>query len=331
LTPTGLLIINLINQQQTMIFINHFQTNPFFNIAAEEYLLKNFNDDFLFVWQNSPSVIVGKHQNLIAEVNLKYTRLHEIPVIRRISGGGTVYHDLGNFNYTHIRSEANRERLIDFNKFSSPIMSFLKTMGIETGFGGKNNLITEGRKFSGNSAHVFKNRVMHHGTLLFNTDLTKLEKVIRPPKAQIDDKSVKSIRASVINLSDVLSFYISPDEFRNKLTDFLTDHYLCDRIYEFTEEDKMAINKLVDEKYANPDWNYGYSPAYEFKNSTGDYHLFIKVKNGRIIHVDLTGFTQDIANAFKGIMHRFEDIENTANNISLNSEKKQILLHLFGF
>ena len=314
-----------------MILINSTQISPYFNIAAEEYVLKNFKEDVIILWQSTPSVIVGKHQNMVAEVNLKYTREQEIPVIRRISGGGTVYHDLGNLNYTLIRNEKNRERLIDFKQFSMPVMEFIKTLGIEASFEGKNNLVINGKKFSGNSAHVFKNRVMHHGTLLFNTNLTKLEKVIRPSIAQISDKSVKSVRAEVINLSDALNYYLSMDEFRQNLTEYLKNHYGIQRVYKFKEKDKTAINTLIDEKYAVAKWNYGYSPAYEFENKIEGYHLFIKVKNGIIEQIELKGIGQQIVNKFKGVMHRNEDIAVLAAKISIDESQKQLLLSLFGF
>ena len=314
-----------------MILINSTQISPYFNIAAEEYVLKNFKEDVIILWQSTPSVIVGKHQNMVAEVNLKYTREQEIPVIRRISGGGTVYHDLGNLNYTLIRNEENRERLIDFKQFSMPVMEFIKTLGIEASFEGKNNLVINGKKFSGNSAHVFKNRVMHHGTLLFNTNLTKLEKVIRPSIAQISDKSVKSVRAEVINLSDALNYYLSMDEFRQNLTEYLKNHYGIQRVYKFKEKDKTAINTLIDEKYAVAKWNYGYSPAYEFENKIEGYHLFIKVKNGIIEQIELKGIGQQIVNKFKGVMHRNEDIALLAEKISIDENQKQLLLSLFGF
>jgi len=314
-----------------MILISRTQTNPYFNIAAEEYVLKNFDDDVLMLWQSEPSVIIGKHQNLMAEVDLGYTNKADIPVIRRISGGGTVYHDLGNLNYTLIRNEENHERLIDFKQFSMPVIEFIKTLGIEASFEGKNNLVINGKKFSGNSAHVFKNRVMHHGTLLFNTNLTKLEKVIRPSIAQISDKSVKSIRAEVINLSDALNYYLSMDEFRQNLTGFLKNYYGIKRVYKLKEKDKTAINTLIDEKYAVAKWNYGYSPAYEFENKIEGYHLLIKVKNGIIEQIELKGIEQQIVNKFKGVMHRNEDIAVLAAKISIDENQKQLLLNLFGF
>jgi len=313
-----------------MIFINRKETNPYFNIAAEEFALKHFDEDVLMLWQSAPSVIVGKHQNLIAEVNLGYTHKHNIPVIRRISGGGTVYHDLGNLNYTLIRTEADRERLIDFNRFSTPIVEFLKTMGLKAGFEGKNNLVLYGKKFSGNSAHVFKNRVVHHGTLLFNTDLNELEKVIRPVKASIKDKAVKSVRATVTNISEHIPD-INYNIFSQNLTQFLIDYYSIDNIYSFSTQDVKSINKLVDDKYLSPDWNYIYSPAYEFEKSFEGNYLKIFVKKGLIESVEMEGSLRSFASSLIGVMHRYDAIAAIAERLAVDNVQKQILLHLFGF
>ncbi|RLD87027.1 MAG: lipoate--protein ligase family protein [Bacteroidetes bacterium] len=314
-----------------MIFISRTQTNPFFNIAAEEYVLKHFDEDVLMLWQSTPAVIVGKHQNMVAEVNLNYTRENRIPVIRRVSGGGTVFHDLGNLNYTLIKTEANRERLIDFKKFSAPVMEFLRTLSIQAEFEGKNNLVINGKKFSGNSAHVLKNRVMHHGTLLFNTNLENLEKVIRPPKANIADKAIKSVSATVTNISMELQSTITFEDFRQSLAAFLVDHYQIDNIYHFSEQDIAEINKLVAEKYNTPQWNYGYSPYYEFENTLDGFYLFIKVKKGLVEAIELNGCENSFSGSFKGIMHRYQDINNIIERLNVKAETKKTLLRLFGF
>ncbi|HEY9115846.1 MAG TPA: lipoate--protein ligase family protein, partial [Bacteroidales bacterium] len=200
-----------------MIFIYQPETDPFFNIAAEDFLLKNSPDDFIMLWQNKPSVIIGKHQNTFAEVNLDFVNKNNIPVIRRMSGGGTVYHDLGNINFTMITSENNPEKLIDFRKFTEPLILFLKSLGIEAAFESKNNLKVNGKKISGNSAHVKKDKIMHHGTLLFNTNLRNLENSIKPPKTNITDKAVKSVRATVTNISKELDDKMPIEKFRFEL------------------------------------------------------------------------------------------------------------------
>jgi lipoate---protein ligase len=245
-----------------MIFINRPETDPYFNIAAEEYFLKNSNEDIVMIWRSSPAIVVGKHQNTIAEVNMDWISENQIPVIRRISGGGTVYHDEGNLNFTLIRSEERKDRMIDFRSFTKPVVSFLAEFSIHADFEGKNNLVIGGEKFSGNSAHVYRNRIIHHGTLLFETNLEKLNFSISPNIANVEDKAVQSIRAKVTNISAHLDQQISIKEFASDFEKYLHNYFSVSNIRNISTKEKEAINALVKEKYKTWEWNYGYSPDY---------------------------------------------------------------------
>jgi lipoate-protein ligase A len=272
-----------------MIFIDRPETNPHFNIAAEEYILRNFEEDVVMLWQCDLSVIVGKHQNAYAEVNLPFADQEKIPVIRRISGGGTVFHDPGNINYTVITSGKRKDRMIDFRKFTLPIIDFLSQYDAEASFEGKNNLIISGRKFSGNSAHVYKNRVLHHGTLLFNSDLDLLDKIIQPSRRTFTDKAVRSVRASVTNLKDHFPAEIMLDEFKVKLKNYLFNIHNIKEIRHLLDTDIKAINRLVEEKYKTWQWNLGYSPAFEMKSDHMGQSVVVNVRNGFIERVDFSG------------------------------------------
>ncbi len=274
-----------------MIFIRRPQTNPYFNLAAEEFLLRNSREDVLMLWQSEPSVVVGKHQNVMAEVNMDFVRENNIPVIRRISGGGMVYHDLGNINLTQISASRKTDQLIDFRKFTQPVIDFLKQFHLEALFEGKNNLTVNGKKFSGNSAHVFKNRVMHHGTFLYDTDLSRLEKVIHPGNNHITDKSIKSIRATVGNISEYLESPISTEAFMQRLELFLKDYYHISTTVDLSPEEQQAIEKLMEEKYTRWEWNVGYSPKYVIRGERdteyGKFHVALKVREGKIADIQL--------------------------------------------
>ncbi len=274
-----------------MIFVRRPQTNPYFNIAAEEFILKNSSEDVLMLWQSEPSVVVGKHQNVLAEVNMDFVHENNIPVIRRISGGGTVYHDLGNVNLTLIQTMEKQENLIDFRKFTQPVIDFLKQFGLEAYFEGKNNLTVKGKKFSGNSAHVFKNRVMHHGTFLYHTDLNRLEKVIHRGNSHIIDKSIKSIRATVGNISEYLESPVSTETFVHRLGLFLKDYYHIGITMDLSPEEQQAIEKLVEEKYTHWKWNVGYSPRYSIRHELdteyGKFHVALEVREGKITDIQL--------------------------------------------
>ncbi len=274
-----------------MIFVRRPQINPYFNLAAEEYFLKNSHEDVLMLWRSEPSVVVGKHQNVMSEVNMDFVRENNIPVVRRISGGGTVYHDLGNINLTQISASRKMDQLIDFRKFTQPVIDFLKQFHLDALFEGKNNLSVNGKKFSGNSAHVFKNRVMHHGTFLYNTDLDRLEKVIHPGNGHITDKSIKSIRATVENISDYLKNPTTTEVFMQRLALFLKDYYHISTTVDITPREQRSVEKLVEEKYTQWEWNVGYSPKYSIRQERdteyGKFNVTLEVKEGKIADIQL--------------------------------------------
>jgi lipoate---protein ligase len=270
-----------------MILVKRNETDPYFNIAAEEYLLKNFSDEFVMIWKSNPSVVVGKHQNTLAEINTDFINMNNIPVIRRISGGGTVYHDEGNINYSIITTSENRGTLVDFHKFTKPLINFLRNYGIEASFEGKNNLTVGGKKISGNSAHVYKNRVLHHGTILFNTDLKNLEKSITPGDFSITDKAVKSIRANVTNLSPLLPKDVTPDSFMNEMISYFGRYFDIRESINLSTEDIKEINHLVSSKYTDWEWNYGYSPTFTFQNTVDDTKLTLIITKGVIQDIDI--------------------------------------------
>ncbi len=316
-----------------MVFVERPETNPYFNIAAEEYVLKHFEEDVLMLWQSEPSVIIGKHQNTLTQVNLDFIRDNQIPVIRRISGGGTVFHDLGNLNYTLIATGTNSEKLIDFRKFTDPVRAFLNQLGIVSEFEGKNNLSIQGRKFSGNSAHVFKKRVMHHGTLLFETDLYQLEKSILPGKLNIKDKAVQSIRATVGNIAEHLPAEYSISQFRDAFKNFLLGYFYISKIRSFSPADISEIEKLADEKYKQWEWNYGYSPAYNFQNEVDGISVKLSVKNGIINGVEIDGELENkslFEKKLMGAAHHRKAIAKVLVAVYPKGDKI-LLLKLFGF
>src|SRR5450759_4199757 len=175
-----------------MFCINLNTNDPFFNLAIEEYLLKNSKEEYLILGINKPSVIIGKHQSAHREVDTKFVLENNIPVIRRISGGGSVFHDNGNLNFTFIcQSEDGKQ--VDFRKYTKPVIEFLLSLGLETKFEGGNDLKIDGLKISGNAEHVHRNRVLHHGTLLFSTSLDMLRNALRKDSSHYTTRAVESL------------------------------------------------------------------------------------------------------------------------------------------
>ena len=218
--------------------------DPWFNLAAEEYVLKNFSDDVFMLWQNHNAIIVGKHQNTLAEINLEYVKEKNIKVVRRMSGGGAVFHDLGNLNFTFIMN-GEEGHLVDFRKFTRPILDVLLKLNIDARFEGRNDLTIGGLKFSGNAEHVYKQRVLHHGTLLFSSLMSDLSNALKVNPLKYKDKAVKSIRSRVTNISEHLNQELDVLQFRDLVMDHIMDIYPDCEMYDYTPEDLTHINNLV--------------------------------------------------------------------------------------
>jgi lipoate-protein ligase A len=240
------------------------ETNPYFNLAAEEFAFKNFSGNTFMLWTNDPAIIIGKHQNAFAEINHQFVEANNIKVVRRISGGGTVYHDSGNLNFSFINN-AEKSQTVDFSRFTLPIISVLGKLGVEAHTGLKNSIFTGQHKISGNAEHLYKNTVLHHGTLLYNSDLTVLEKAIKPPAIIFEDKAIKSVRSTVGNISDFMPSLVEMKEFSGFVFAEIIRMNPGSYEYQFSPADIEAINELAEKKYKTWEWNYGYSPAFQFK------------------------------------------------------------------
>jgi lipoate---protein ligase len=300
-----------------MLFIDNNNTNPYFNLAMEEYLLKEFNEDIFILWRNEPAIIVGKNQNTISEINIDYVKENSIPVVRRLTGGGAVFHDLGNINFTFI-SKDHEEDLNDFRKFTTPILEVLQELSVAAEFSGRNDLTIQGKKFSGNAQCNYKNKVMHHGTLLFSSKITDLSSALKVKNIKFEGKSVKSVTSRVTNISEHLPNPITISEFKDKIMNHVSSKNGENNIYKFTENDISAINKLVRDKYNTWDWNFGSSPKYSFENiirflgGTAEFH--VDVKKGIIENIKIYGdfFGKEnisqLEETLLGIKHNDEEI-----------------------
>jgi lipoate---protein ligase len=271
-----------------MLCILNNNTEPYFNIAAEEYLLKNSAEDIFMLYRNDSSIIVGKHQNTFAEINYWFVKEKNIKVVRRLSGGGTVFHDMGNINFTFIQN-GKEGSLVDFIKFTEPIIQTLKNMGVPATRSGRNDIMVDGFKISGNAEHVYKNRTLHHGTLLFSSKLDELRLGLKTNTGNFSDKAVKSVRSPVTNISNYLKDYPIDDFIRNVQTSVL-DNFPKTDFHKYTEEETSVIKNLVSEKYSTWDWNFGYSPKFKvtrqglIKNRT--FSLNIEVDKGIITQIE---------------------------------------------
>ncbi len=318
-----------------MICIRRTETDPYFNIAAEEYVLHEFTDDCFMLWRNEPSVIVGKHQNTLAEINYDFVAQNKIKVVRRISGGGAVFHDLGNINFTFIMN-GQPGQLVDFRKFTQPIIDVLATLDIEAKFEGRNDLTIDGKKFSGNAEHVFKNRVLHHGTLLYRSTINNLADALNVDPDKFRDKAIKSVRSRVTNISEHLKEELEIEDFISLVMNHILEMYPNAELYQFSDQDRKIIQELVQTKYGTWDWNYGYSPKYNFKKSIrangGKVEFNFDVKDGIIEKANIYGdfFSRanihDLEQALIGIPHREKEVLKVLDSFEIGTYFKNITL-----
>jgi len=275
-----------------MFSINLDITDPYFNLALEEYFFRNSAEDFFIVGINDPSVIIGKHQIANEEVNNRFVAERNIPVIRRITGGGTVYHDHGNVNFTFITSGEPGTQ-VNFRKHTQPVTDFLASLQVDARFEGKNDIRTGGLKVSGNAEHVFKNRVLHHGTLLFDSSLDDIRESLLQTEGEYISRAVASNRTSVTNLSNHIRNLGSAVELKSELFRYVMNTMPGCVTYHPNESEQEAIEAIAGTKYRTWEWNFAYGPAYrftnkfEFRGSTCCCDL--NVKDGIITKSRITG------------------------------------------
>lgn len=275
-----------------MIYIPNQSTDCYFNLALEEYVFTTFDptQSYLLLWRNDNTVVVGKHQNTMEEIQQEYVKSHGIHVVRRMSGGGAVYHDLGNLNFTFIAPQT-KGAAFDFLAFIQPVIQALAAMGVKAEFNSRNDLTINGRKCSGNAQYVKHGRVLHHGTLLFNANLSTVAHALRVSEAKLTSHGVKSIRSRVTNIAPYLPTPMTIETFQQTLLHHLFPHGV--RSHTLTEQDLQAIRLLRDGKYVTWDWNYGASPPYTIRKEAhfpgGLVTIHLNVKNGTIQSIRFFG------------------------------------------
>jgi lipoate-protein ligase A len=279
-----------------MFILDSPSTDPYFNIAAEEYLLKETDRDFAFIYVNDPSIIIGKHQNAYAEMNLTYILEKGIPVVRRISGGGTVWHDPGNVNFSFILN-GEEGQLVNFRKYAMPVLRYLQNLQIPAEFGSRNEILVDGKKISGNAEHIFRNRVLHHGTLLFSSDLVALQSALATGPGKYQDRAVQSVRSGVANVLDFLEPKATVSAFRNDLIVHLSRSFEGSEGYELSETETDRIGELVSRKYHTWNWNIGYSPRYRMTREI-DWNgkpvmILLEVEKGKITSIRIQSDAPD--------------------------------------
>lgn len=310
-----------------MVFIDNEGINdPRVNLALEEYALRNFDPgkDYLLFYVNEPSIIIGRNQNTLEEINFEYVEQKALHVVRRISGGGAVYHDFGNLNFSFI-TKHDVKSLNNFAKFTEPVIKILRSMGVPAELKGRNDILANDKKISGNAQFSTGKRMLHHGTLLLDSDLDEVVKALNVKMTKIQSKGHKSSRSRVANISEFLSKKINIEDFRSLILKGLYRERGDFETYHLSKEEWRAVHLLKDEKYGTWEWNYGNSPKFNIKRSKrfpiGEIDLRIFVEKGEIrdfkIYGDFFGKepVQNLENLMLGARYDRQEINKLIDPI----------------
>lgn len=313
-----------------MIYVINNSNDPFFNHAAEEYMMDNFDDQVFMLWINKPAVLVGRNQNTLSEINLNYITDNDIVVVRRLSGGGAIYNDLGNMYYTFItyRNTTDPQVKIGFEKFALPVINALQSLGVNAVFTGRNDITIDGKKFSGNAQYFQKEKLLHHGSLLYDCDLSKLSLALKSKPIKFIDKSVKSVGSRVTNILPHMKTKMNILEFREYLKDYVIKTYNIKNIYEFDENDIIEIKKIAKSRFETWEWNYGKSPVYQCKNEikypAGVVEYNLNVDGGIIKEISIYGDffgekdIKELEEKILGSKHDINTLKDILNDIDID-------------
>ncbi|HGD0531765.1 TPA: lipoate--protein ligase [Streptococcus agalactiae] len=302
-----------------MKYIVNTSNDPAYNVALEAYAFQKLTDiDEIFIlWINEPAIIIGRHQNTIQEINKEFIDKNGIHVVRRLSGGGAVYHDLNNLNYTII-SNNTQEGAFDFQTFSKPVIDTLAKLGVKAEFTGRNDLEINGQKFAGNAQAYYKGRMMHHGCLLFDVDMSVLGQALKVFKDKIESKGIKSVRARVTNIVDHLSDKITVQEFSDAILAQMKEEYPEMDEYVLSDAELSEIQAMRDNQFATWDWTYGKAPEYTIERGVrypaGKITTYANVENSTIKSVKIFGDffgvkpVDDIEKMLEGVRYDYKDV-----------------------
>lgn len=297
-----------------MIYIISNSNKPDYNIALEEYCFKHLRQfsKIFILWINEPSIIVGKNQNTLAEINSRYVEEQGIHVVRRITGGGAVYHDLNNLNYTIISHEKG-DGAFDFKTFSQPVIETLAELGVTAKFSGRNDITIDGKKICGNAQAYHDGRVMHHGCLLFDTDLTVLSRALETSTEVVEAKGVKSVRSRVDNILPNLTEKITVKQFAERILNHMKQRYPEMVEYHFSQEELQAVEQARHTKFGNWQWNFGTNPTAEIVRERrypgGKIQVFVDTRKGMIQQISFFGTFFGVNNDLTEVTERLKGIQ----------------------
>lgn len=327
-----------------MLFIdNQGITDASVNLAIEEYALRHLpleDDSYLLFYINAPSIIIGKHQNTIEEIDQEYVKDNGIQVVRRLSGGGAVYHDLGNLNFSFITKD-DGQSFHNFRKFTEPVVEALRSLGVNAELSGRNDLQVGEQKISGNAQFSTRGRMFSHGTLMFNLNLDDVQASLHANPEKFKSKSTKSVRSRVANILSFMDKEMTIEEFRSELLRHIFGLDPKDvPQYKLKEEDWSKIHEISSERYKNWDWNYGLSPESNVKHAkkfpVGIIDLRMNIKDGYIQEIKIygdffgVGDVTDIEDKLRGLRYEEHEVRSALEDLDVkhyfgNLEKEDFI------
>lgn len=305
-----------------MLYVESHSFDPEYNLSFEEYLFKYLpldEDEYVTLWQNEPAVIIGKNQNAWAEINREYIEENQVKVVRRITGGGAVYHDLGNLNFSFVTKD-RRAGKIDFSLYYKPIVAALRAMGVDAELSGRNDITVDGKKVIGASQSIWKGRVLSNGCILFDVKMESLASALNVRPEKLVTKGIASVRARVTNIKPYLGSDKDVNDFKALLLQEIFKQFGEEpREYKLTEQDHQEILKIKESRFGRKEWNWGQSPKGSFRNGAkfpfGWVEISTNIIGGKLRDVNILGDffgTEDvseIASALEGTEYDKENIE----------------------
>ncbi|MFC5701133.1 lipoate--protein ligase [Cohnella faecalis] len=313
-----------------MLFVDNGNCHdPSLNLALEEYILRNLpaEEDYLLFYINEPSIIIGKNQNTAEEVNAGYVSGQGIHVVRRLSGGGAVYHDLGNLNFSFLTRDDGKS-FHNFRKFTEPVVEALRKLGVNAELSGRNDLQVGERKISGNAQFASRGRMFSHGTLLFNSEVDAIVSALNVNPAKFASKATKSVRSRVANIAEFLSEPLTMEQFRRSLLESIFGGASDIPEYKLTDSDWEAVRKLADERYRSWEWNYGRSPAFNVRQvkrieGAGTYDVRLNIVDGVVAEAAVygdffgTGEVSDVTSKLVGVRYEPSAVADALSGVDL--------------
>lgn len=312
-----------------IVYIESNSNDPTYNLALEQYVFDEMSKDvsYFWLWQNANTIVVGKHQNTMEEINFSYVKEHDIAVVRRLSGGGAVYHDMGNVNFTFITDVGGLEKL-NLQVFCMPVIRTLEKIGIHAEVSGRNDITIDGRKFSGNSQYIKGKRVMHHGTLMFDSDLSVVSQALAVSADKYESKGFQSVRSRVTNIRPHAPEPIEMESFKALLKRDMAEGQEVEHYY-LTEEEQEHVLEIKQDRYDKWEWNFGASPDYTVSKvarieNVGKLDLHLLVTGGIIEGYESygdyfgNGATEELKERLIGCPLREEDIRLRLKGFNLD-------------